>query len=365
MDVRRLTAAEVHARKVAELGLDPAAVDLRSVEAIAGALRRSASFLCPCAAATLVRSVVRPLRGLVDDLDAVKELVEQTLEAVVAHGDILEHRELGEGRGHATGALLYAAPSSFVTRMSGKAILLGVASDQLSALPDELEARIEYVAHVRRLCPRAGEDLRSELVQLGVIELSYDAWLKQPPIAGPDRHVASIDRLLEVAQPSRDVPGLSLLDPERPVGYYRGRWVEPRSQTGLFVGRRSQAYGADLWCYVQVRDGRPERLIDLPVAGSRWRGCDEAWRLQMGIDSRRGEPQRFRVRQGPRGAVVLELFSPVPMWATRRWDAVGVPISSPGCLFAYKFIDNEIEEELRFAQEGLWLEELPGTARQG
>ena len=45
--MRRLTAEEVHRLKVAELGLDSTVEDLSSVEAIAGALRRMASLLCP------------------------------------------------------------------------------------------------------------------------------------------------------------------------------------------------------------------------------------------------------------------------------------------------------------------------------
>lgn len=356
--MRRLTAIEVHAQKVTELGLDPTALDLTSTEAIAGALRRMASFLCPCAAATLVRGVVRPLWGLVDDLNMVKGVVEETLEAMIAHGDVLEHHDFDETRDHRTGPLLYAAPVSFVSRQSGAAILLGVASDQLSALPEELEARIEYVSHVRRLNPLPDEDLHSELVQLGLIELSYDRWLKAPPTETPAQHVARLDRLLDAAMASHDVPGLSLLDPERPVRYYRGRWVEPRSQTGRFVGRRSQAYGADLWCYVQLRDGYPERLIDFPRSGSRWRGCDEAWHLQMAIDARQGKPQRFRVRRGPGSTRVFELFSPVPMWASRRWNAIGEPVPGSGCLFAYRLAEAEIGEELRFAREALWLDEL-------
>lgn len=363
--MRRLTATDVHARKVAELGLDPTAVDLTSIEAIAGALRRTASFLCPCAAATLVRGVVRPLRGLVDDLDSFKGLVEETLEAMTAHGDILEHRDVDEHPGHEAVALLYAAPASFVARQSGAIILLGIASDQLSALPDDLEARIEYVNHVRRLIPAQGEDLRGDLVQLGLLELSYDGWLKAPSAKTPSQHVSHLDGLLDAAHPSRDIPGLSLLDPERPVRYYRGRWVEPRSQTGRFVGRRSQAYGADLWCYVQLRDGHPERLIDLPTLGGRWRGCDEAWHLQMAIDAQRGEPQRFKVLPGPGGTVVLQLFSPLPTWARRRWDAIGEPVTSSGCLFAYRLPEAEFEEELRFAHEALWLEVLRGTAQPG
>jgi hypothetical protein len=361
--MKRLTATDVHARKVGELGLDPTAVNLTSTEAIAAALRRAAGYLCPCSGATLVRDVVRPLRGLVDDLDATKDLVEETLEATIAHGDLLEHHDVTEEARSSLGRLLYAAPPSFVARGSGAVILLGIAGDQLSVLPDDIEARIEYVNHVRRLNPVQGEDLRGELSQLGLIEVSYDSWLKAPPAVVPAQHVLKLSRMLDAAVPSRDIPGLVLLDPERPVVYYRGRWVTPRSQTGRFVGRRSQAYGADLWCYVQLRDGQPERLIDLPLASSRWRGSDEAWHLQLAIDAQRGEPQRFRIRPARAGTVVLEFFSPVPMWARRRWDAIGEPVPGSGCLFAYRLTATELDEEVRFASQALWLEELREGAR--
>jgi hypothetical protein len=360
MEMKRLSIAEVHEQKIAELGLDSSSLDLTSIEAIAGALRRVASFLCPCATPTLIRGVVQPLRGLVDDLEKVKAIVEDTLEAMIAHGDILEHRDLEENLGHKNSVMLYAAPAAFVTRRSGTVILLGIASDQLSALTDDLEARIEYVNHLRRLSPTPGENLRSDLVQLGLIELSYADWLRMPPIETAEQHLLRLDHILDAMQPSRDVPGLLLLDSERPVRYYRGRWVEPRSHSGRFVARRSQAYGAQLWSYVQVLNGNPESLIDFPIAGSRWRGCDEAWRLQIAIDAKRGDPQRFRIRPGPENTSVMEFFSPVPMWARRRWDAVGEPVLSSGCLFAYRLAKTELAEELRFASEVLWLDELTG-----
>ncbi|RJX20736.1 MAG: hypothetical protein C4575_05780 [Desulforudis sp.] len=359
--MRQLSAAEVNAQKVAELGLDPRTLDLASVEAISGAIRRMASFLCPCTAPTLVRGVVRPLRGLVDDLDSIKGLVEETLEAIIAHGDILEHSDVERDSGGKASALLYAAPASFVFRESGSVILIGVTSDQLSALPEDLEERIEYINHLRRLSPVQGEDLRSELLQLGLIEISYKDWLRAPLPETSAQHVAHLNQLLDSAQPSRDVPGLSLLDTARGVLYYRGRWVKPLTQSGRFVARRSQAYGADLWCYVKMSNGNPERLIDLPITGSRWRGCDEAWYLQMAIDAQRGEPQRFRIHPGPEDTRVIEFFSPVPMWARRRWDAIGEPLVAPGCLFAYRVAEAELEEEVRFVREVLWLKEITGS----
>jgi hypothetical protein len=354
--MRRLTAKEVHAQKIRELGLDPDALDLTTPEGLAGALRRAASYLCPCSAATLVRAVVRPLRGLVPDLDKAKELVEGTLEAMSSHGDVLEQPEVQDGSPSAR-VLLYAAPASFVVRQSGLVVLLGVAADQLSPLPSELERRIQYLGHVRRLSPLGDEDLRSELRQLGLLELSSDAWIKGPKASTASQAVAASDRALDVVPPSRDIPGLLLLDPTKPVRYYRGRWAEPKAHTGRFVARRQQAYGADLWCYVQLTNGHPERMIDLPQRGSRWRGCDEAWHLQMAVDAQRGSPQCFRVT--PSGdAVVLEFFSPAPAWARRRWDAIGEPVPSSGSLFAYRIPKAEIEEERRFAREALWLKEV-------
>lgn len=353
--MKRLTAAELNARKVAELGLDPTALDLASVEALAGAFRRAAGFLCPCTATTLLRNVVRPLRGLVDNLDEVKQLAEETLEALIAHGDIFEFSHIAEEQESTPRVTLYAAPPSFVARASGTILLLGIASDQLSALPDDLQKRVETENYVRQLVPIEGEDLRSELLELGLIELSNDVWLKSPPIESPSNHLARMNQALDAVPASRDVPGLVLLDSDKPVHYYRGRWVEPKTQSGRYVARRKQAYGADLWCYVQMHDGRPERLVDLPLQATRWRGCDEAWRLQMAIDAVRGAPQQFRVQSTAGKSSVIQLFSPIPMWARRRWDAVGEPVPSTGCLFAYRISDRELPEELEFATGVLWL----------
>lgn len=353
-----LSADDVQALKVTELGLDPTALNLSSVEAIAGALRRAASFLCPCAPRTLVRSVMLPLRGMVNDFNEINNLIEDTLDAITAHGDIIEQREIEDNQDILAKVLLYSAPPSFVSRSSGKVILLGSATNEFSNLPKEIERRIEHRTYVRILNPEPGEKLPEDLVRLGFVELEYKIWLKTPSIKTPAEHVLWFDKLLNIAQPSREIPGLSLLNPERPVRYYRGRWAEPRSQTGRFVARRRQAYGADLWSYVQVRNGHPESLIDFPLINSRWRGCDEAWHLQMAIDKERGEPQQFMLRHGPKETCVLELFSPVPMWATRRWNTIGELIPSSGCLFAYRFPKDEIEEELRFLHEMLWLEKM-------
>ena len=363
--MRRLTTAEVHAHKVGELGLDANSLDLTSIEAISSALRRAAGILCPCSAKTLARAVSGPLEGLVPDMDAFKEAVEEVLEALVAHGDLLEHRDVAVQQDPQPGIFLYAAPPSFVRRESGAVLVLGIAPDHLSLLPDELAAKIEHVKHVRRLPRTVTEDVAAELSELGFVELSFETWLRAPKAETAAQHLTRLSGLLDGASPSLDIPGLSLMEPASSVRYYRGRWVQPRTQTGRFVGRRSQAYGADLWCYVEMHEGRPRRLLDLPLHGSRNRGCDEAWYLQAAIDAQRGAPQCFKVCQGPAGSKtkVLDLFSPVPMWARRRWDAVGELVVSFGCRLSYAFPESEIDEEVRFTRENLWLSELTGSDR--
>ena len=78
--------------------------------------------------------------------------------------------------------------------------------------------------------------------------------------------------------------------------------------------------------------------------------------LQAAIDAARGKPQRFKVRSASNETSrVVDFFSPVPLWAQRRWDAIGEPVPSSGCLFSYKFSTGELPQELEFIQEQLWL----------
>lgn len=357
MDLRRQSPGEVRRQKVAELSLDPNRFDLVSAEAIAGALRRTAAFLCRCPASSLVRAVVTPLRRLVEDLEETRATVEETLEAMVSHGDLLEFRELDGDDGRER-AVLSAAPAAFVSRDTGALFLVGIFGDQLSALPEDLACRIDYVGHTRRLNPKAGENLRETLRQHGLLEIPFDVWSRGPQVGKPAALISRYDDLLDLARPSGDVPGLRLLDPERPVGYYRGRWVPPHRRSGRFVARRDQAYGAPLWCYVRITDGEPRALVDLPLPKSRWRGCDEAWHLQMAIDASRGNPQTFAIRVGPEDTRILAFFSPVPMWSQRRWDAIGEGVRSDRCLFAYRIARDELPQELRFIRRALWLDQL-------
>ena len=166
---------------------------------------------------------MKPLRGLVEDLEEIRASVRETLEAMVSHGDLLEFRELGvdpaQGR-----TLLFAAPAAFIPRDSGTQILVGIyamiSPGSLKTLPIGSITQATRDVSIRW----RGEDFRETLREHGLLEIPYEEWLKAPKFDKPAALISRYNDLLDSARPSGDVPGLRLLDPERPVGYYRGRW---------------------------------------------------------------------------------------------------------------------------------------------
>lgn len=108
-----LTPKDLHACGVRTLGLDAEACDLASVEAIAAALRRAAGFLCPCPQRALIQAVVGPLEDVISDKEQLYERVENTLEAIITYGDLLEEFEVAAVERPRFSSLLYAAPPQF------------------------------------------------------------------------------------------------------------------------------------------------------------------------------------------------------------------------------------------------------------
>jgi hypothetical protein len=352
--VRRLSAEEVTGVKLAELRLASTCDSLLSTGALAAALRRVAGLACPCSPQTLLRSVTRPLEWIAEDAEALAQHAQETLDDLLALGDLIESQEHIDGNGSSRRRIIYAAQPAFVARPTGAAILLGVAPDGASPLTQEILERVEATKHVRRL-PRGDNELHAKLRRLGLLEMSETAWLKCPQPEAAKQYLARFDAELDKAPPSGSLPELEILDPSTAVAYYRGRWSTPKRRDGRFVARRKQAYGANLWCYVELASGEPERFVDLPMEHSRWRAWDEAWRLQMAIDACRGQPQQFRVEAGPEAALV-EFFSPIPSWARRRLDAIGGAVDKKGgCLFAYSIPREDVDDEVRFADQMLWL----------
>lgn len=357
MAVAVITRDEVLAGCRRMLGLSPqdAAIDSAFFAAL---LRHTAGICCPCSAATLRAVALESLQYLFEDGEFASK-IDDAIEGLVVGGDLLELSQVTTDDPSVKGTWLFAAPPSFVMRPSGSIFLTGIVADRDTYLPSELMSRIHYDGYTRAIMPTPGEGLPEELTALGLQKLSEENWLKLPKTQKAKELRDAMVGKLRTQQRSGDIPDLQIIDPSRPVTYYRGRWLRPKRQSGLFVARRPQEYGAPIWCTVELEDGQPRKLLDFPTPRTRWRGCDEAWRLQMAIDRTNGTPQVYRVRIAGEYAY-LDFFSPLPLWAERRLMLVGRHEESEKCLLSYRVRSSELAAEEEFLHKHLWL--APATA---
>ena len=352
--ISTLTAAQVLHNSRQSLGI-AGTHDSRLDDVVLAALvRRSAGIHCPCSRATLRGSVVECTHGLSADHDSVPEAVDEAIEALIVGGDLLELNDVATDDADVRQTWVFAAPPSFVVRPNRSAFLLGIVPDQDTFLPSSFSARVLHRGFTRSLEPRPHEDLAHELRELGLQPLSDRAWLKSPRTERAEEMVKRHQRVLDAQPPVTTIPDLQILDPERPVTYYRGRWTLPSTQNGTFVARRPQEFGAPIWCLVCLRQGAPIRLLDLPLTRTRWRACDTAWHLQMAIDQGRGSAQCYR-RRTDGDAVRLDFFSPLPQWSERRLMILGTPVPRDKCLISYVLPADDADTEEAFLQQSLWL----------
>lgn len=357
MEIARVDRTHLTNRVVEALGLDPKTVDLGSSTAIAASVRRASSFLCPTPPGALGREVSDVLGGLTESsAGQTRDSIDSMVDSLVALGDLVE-LPLGDP-GSPSRRHLFLGPPSYVPRASG-CIVLGVRPEGTPILSEELSERVEHDGHRRFIRRReASEDLEAALSGEGLFGLSQEHWLKAPRRVSPGDLINEYIARLNAAGGAGDIEGFRVIDPDADVAYYRGRWrASKQDDSGRFVARRPQAYGADLWCFAEVLDGRIEKLIDLPIASPIARGADEAWRLQAAIDRVSGRPQRLRVRRRPGPTAVVDVFSPLPSWSQRRMEFVAARTDrSDGALFSYSLGSEEIEDEVRFLMEMLWLD---------
>lgn len=359
MLISQLTAETAASAAIEALGLDAAAVDLTSTEALAASLRRAASFLCPTSPGRLVDAV----HGAVQPLGSGKvsrTVIAEILEQLIASGDLLE---LQHDNGRST-RLLYLAPPSFIERRPGHYLLMGIRPFGVPLLGEELAGAIDYEGHTRSLTldPTSGVD---ELERRGLRAIAKERWVSRPAVVTPADLISLYRLRLDVAGEAGQLEGIRLLNPESSVRYYTGRWRTPNPMdTGDFIARRPQAYGADLWCLVRYEAGVPQRLIELPVNDPVVPGCDEAWRYQAAVDAERSVPQRYRRRASasPGNDLIFDFFSPLPGFAERYLQLAGLALGKmTGSLFSFRVPDAASDDVTAFLTDMLWmaLEEAP------
>lgn len=320
-------------------------------------LRRAAGILCPCSRTALRAAVTESLSYLHPDSEELANRLELLVEEMIVTGDLLELSEVATDDPDVKGTWVFAAPPSFVSRRSGSVFLTGIAPDQDSFLPAALNARIICSRTTRFMAAEPGEDLVDQLRAQGLNQLPEAVWLRSPKAPSPEQLIGRFEKHLAAQPTCGPINGLEILDPATKVTYYRGRWSTPRDQTGTFVARRPQEFGAPLWSFVDLVNGTARRIIDLPLRNYRWRGCDAAWHLQLAIDHLNAQPQRYRRMESGDG-VRFDFFSPLPLWAQRRLMILGSERPRESSLFAYVMPVTEAAEEERHLQQSLWLSPL-------
>jgi len=351
--IERVTASEVISGCRQTLGLSTQEDGLIDDVLLSAILRRSAGIHCPCSKATLRASALECIQTLADDAGR-SQRIDDTIEALTVCGDLLELDDVVTEDSDIRQTWVFAAPPGFVIQPNGTAFIFGVVPDQDAFLPSSLGDRMLYDGYARSIDSEPGESLADELREQGLQQFSESTWLKSPKSEAPDDMLKRVDQCLARQIPITTIDDLNILDSARPVAYYRGRWVTPTDQTGMFVARRPQEFGAALWIVVRLEDGEPVRLLDLPFEKTRWRACDVAWHLQMAIDHCFHHPQQYRRRVESRG-VRFDFFSPLPQWAQRRFMIFGKPMPPERSLFSYLLPNAQAETEETFLQKRLWL----------
>jgi hypothetical protein len=322
---------------------------------IAQSLRRAAFNAAPCSAHSLRSLVFTTLAPLSQDAEAFKAAITETLEDLIAMGDILEMQtDIEDGRD----LVLRPAPPAFVARQDGTFVLLGIAGDEIT--PTMRQKVILQENGLRCVRPNDVQGFRAELLDLGLIELSERVWLFAPASQSAAAVVTSWTGKLPIDAKPEEIEDLEILDTALPTSFYKGRWAIIRANhSGLFVGRRHQRFGSRLWCLVDVKDGIVQRLTDIRTKDSRARDCDEAWRLQSAMDAVAGTPQKVLVIKN--GATsILAFEGPLPTWAARRLSFIGERVLTPRALLAFRMSNNNVENELQWLDENLWLARVDG-----
>ena len=360
MRVSIASAAECGDLAARALGLGEA-TDLFSGEGLAASLRRAASFMCPAPPRQIADAVLDALRPLRPDPALSRDELNDLLGQLISAGDLLELQADNEPPCR----LLYLGPPSYVEKQPGQYLLLGIRPFGTPLISASLASKIRYEGHTRTIDLDPG-NAESRLSALGLHKVRRDQWVSGPRELQPGDLIDQLRQRLAVAGPAGEVDGLTILDPALKVTYYRGRWRELKAaDSGNYMARRPQEYGADLWCFVSVASGRPRRLIDFPVEDRAAAGHDEAWRVQAAIDASRNNPQVFRVTAGTDAALTVDFFSPVPRWAERYLELVGTAISrTSGALFSYQVPSGAMPELSGFLTRTLWMRER-ATEEQG
>jgi hypothetical protein len=328
-------------------------------ELLSQVVRRALYIMAPCGAHELARAVLQSFPSVELDGESLADRIDRVVESLIVYGDILEMRGLtDQAWSQGNSFVLRPAPPSFVVRRNSSVAVLGIAGEQITPLTGELESRVVHRGVLRIIPVSVGEDMQGLLRELGLLKLPERTWLRLPAVEPAATHISSWRQLLAKEPAASPIDGLQILDTSRSPTFYRDRWCNPESKhEGLFIARRPQRYGANLWSLVELERGVVKRFKDLTVPGDRLRPFDIAWRIQAAFDAVAGSPQRFGVSELDASTHLVRFYSPIPSWCERHLSIVGQKAKADRCLFSFEIPTSDLGNEIKLLQEALWMTE--------
>jgi hypothetical protein len=335
-----------------QLGEAPAQATL-----IASAVRRLCSFMCPCPSFAIQRMALRSLKVLGFPEDELHRLVENALEDLSVSGDVLELSRVTMAGAENFPSWLYCAPPSFIARATGRIYITGIAADDASFLPREFRANLTRDG-AARFIESASQEITEQLKQLGLRQVKEAAWMSGVRAETVSDHLRRATSRLRSFGVAGDLPDLTILEHAGRVRKsYSSRWKKTDIESGAYIGRVPQPYGAPLWYLCDLVDGKTAKSILLPTKESTERASDVAWRIQFALDSQAGFPATYSVTRDSNVAT-LSFDFPVPLAVRRRFMFLGARRSQDDPNpFRFQLPLQELEGERRLLRDNYWLEE--------
>jgi len=336
-----------------ELGQSPRADE---AVVIAAVLRRLCGFMCPCPPHAIAQMACKSLAPLELPVQDLREAVDAVLEDLTVCGDVIELTRVAMVGAENKPTWLYCAPPSFVIRTGGRIHIFGIASDDAVFLPRELRSQLHRDRAARFIVSPDGAIVPA-LRQLGLREISESAWMTNVRAETAQQHVDRHQRRLSTHGVAGDMPDLMILQHAQEAHVtYRRRWKLAQDESGIFVGRLAQPYGAPLWYLCQLKDGAAERSLLLPLKDTVDRASDAAWRIQLSMDAARGHPATYDCRQEGEGFTLFFSF-PLPVAARRRLLFLGAGRAAEETNpFAFWLPTAELQAERKFLKDYYWIQ---------
>ena len=350
--VKVISLRDAEKQTIENLRLDASSLDLSSVEGIAGVIRKVAGFICPCTNIALRHAVESLIGPFIENFD--KDILSNIVNSLISYGDLLELTSIDSG---IRKKQIYCGPPAFVRLSTESVLLTGIVPDHFTPLPERLESRVICTNHVRRLTNLKESDI-SMLHDIGLMEFPQKYWMRHPELVSPEEYLSGINGLLDKQDLAEDIENIVFLygGSESKKLKYKKRWKKSTPDNGRYVARRPRKYGNDMWSYVEVKERQVTKVLNLPVTGKGIRGCDEGWRIQLALDCLNNNANEVTIREAFDSGAIFDFIIPVPMWALRRWDALGEPIPTRDSLFSYRFtLEEDCEREAQFCSKDLWM----------